>query len=317
MGLHDGTGTGWEETSPDIDQPHGILYKEIQDLRKGTRIRTEKEHVAPAADSAGGEHVPGGCQVLEFDTEANLGTLAGKVEHGIGFSSDTKKLIRYDGDAAAQTVDVDHGSLSGLADKDHPAYIAKDGSTADISADIPMNGHKITGLAAATANGDAVRKEQLFEFMPAGMIMPYVGSAAPTGWLICNGATISDGETLYPNLWAVLPAAYKSGANIVLPNLKGRVVAGYDAAQTEFNSIGKTGGEKTHSLTAAESGVPAHTHGLDVYTASDSQNSNYAGAGVTTDRGNAVTKNNTAEDAASAHNNLQPYIALNYIMKAH
>ena len=45
----------------------------------------------------------------------------------------------------------------------------------------------------------------------------------------------------------------------------GRVPVGV-SSDTEFNSVEKTGGEKTHTLTGAESGIPAHSHGLNSHT---------------------------------------------------
>ena len=56
-----------------------------------------------------------------------------------------------------------------------------------------------------------------------------------------DGSTITNGQTLYPNLWAVIPAAMKSGANIVLPDTRGRVSVGYSSGDARFNSIGLTG----------------------------------------------------------------------------
>jgi hypothetical protein len=55
---------------------------------------------------------------------------------------------------------VDHGSITGLGDDDHTIYIKADGTRA-FSGNQAMGNNKITGLAAATANGDAVRYEQL------------------------------------------------------------------------------------------------------------------------------------------------------------
>jgi hypothetical protein len=52
-----------------------------------------------------------------------------------------------------------HGQLTGLANDDHPQYLRADGSRALASA-LGAGGNKITGLAAATAPGDAVRYEQ-------------------------------------------------------------------------------------------------------------------------------------------------------------
>jgi hypothetical protein len=57
--ANDGTGTGWDETHPSSTDPEGAGYLEIQDIRKGMRLRYAKEHNTPAASGAGGEHKAG------------------------------------------------------------------------------------------------------------------------------------------------------------------------------------------------------------------------------------------------------------------
>jgi hypothetical protein len=65
MSVHpNGLGDSWVETAPDIDQPHGLDYRSLQDLRKGVRKRLNKEHVVFGDLTVGGEHVPGRCQVV-------------------------------------------------------------------------------------------------------------------------------------------------------------------------------------------------------------------------------------------------------------
>lgn len=93
---------------------------------------------------------------------------------------------------------------------------------------------------------------------PVGMMVDYVGTTAPTGWAVMDGSTITGGQTLYPSLWAVLPAVFKSGANIVLPDTRGRVSVGRDSADAQFDNVGDTGGAKTVTLTTAQ--MPVHTH---------------------------------------------------------
>ncbi|WP_233901249.1 phage baseplate protein [Tenacibaculum piscium] len=66
----------------------------------------------------------------------------------------------------------------------------------------------------------------------------YVGTSVAQkdlqrGWFIANGQNGTD-------------------------NILGRMLVGYDANQTEFNTIGKKGGEKTHQLTTSE--LPSHQH---------------------------------------------------------
>lgn len=88
--------------------------------------------------------------------------------------------------------------------------------------------------------------------------------------------------------------------------IAGRVIVGIDAGQTEFDTLNETGGEKTHLLTAAESGLPAHNHSLSNYN--DGTSGNVAKSASANNPTGGVTGTNTAADAASAHNNLQPYI---------
>lgn len=89
-----------------------------------------------------------------------------------------------------------------------------------------------------------------------------------------------------------------------LPNLKGLIPVGRDSSQTEFNAVGEIGGEKTHVLTIPE--IPSHTH----TTQAGSGGSGFGNAGANVA---GPTTNSTGGDGA--HNNLQPYISLNYIIK--
>lgn len=108
--------------------------------------------------------------------------------------------------------------------------------------------------------------------------------------------------------------------------IAGKVIVGLDSGQTEFDTLDETGGAKTVTLTAAQSGLPAHNHAitdaghthviLGVNGASMGNGSSYPGLSDTTNRNPSTQSsttgitinNNTAADAASAHNNLQPYI---------
>lgn len=81
----------------------------------------------------------------------------------------------------------------------------------------------------------------------------------------------------------------------------GRVPVGIDSAQTEFNSVGKVGGEKTHQLTVNE--MPAHNHYFEGVLTSSS----LAASGSSV-RGNTVGKYTNNNGGDQAHNNLQPYI---------
>jgi len=100
---------------------------------------------------------------------------------------------------------------------------------------------------------------------PVGMISIHAGSFAPTGWLLCDGASYASAS--YVELFNVVGYTFGgSGSAFAVPNLKGRVVVGIDAAQTEFDTRGETAGAKTHQHAASNSGNTsvAHNHSVDV-----------------------------------------------------
>jgi len=101
--------------------------------------------------------------------------------------------------------------------------------------------------------------------IPVGIIQMYGAAVAPTGFLICDGSAIS--RVTYSVLFAVIGTTYGVGngsTTFNIPNLKGKVAVGLDAAQTEFDALGEVGGEKTHALTTAE--LAAHGHTQDAHT---------------------------------------------------
>jgi microcystin-dependent protein len=150
--------------------------------------------------------------------------------------------------------------------------------------------------------------------LPPGMIAPYAGASAPTGWLLCDGTTGKDSvaDTTLAALYAVIGTTYGgTGADdFDLPDLRERVPVGYKSGGT-FDPIGDTGGEETHLLTGPESGIAAHSHSVPIYTAGS------GGYAVSSGLNSGPLTTSTAGDtnASSAHNNLQPYIVLNYIIK--
>jgi microcystin-dependent protein len=83
---------------------------------------------------------------------------------------------------------------------------------------------------------------------PTGAIIMYGASAAPTGWLLCNGQSTSG----YPALAAIVGAT--------VPDLRGRAPIGYGQGSglTNRTTIGSTTGAETHTLTTSE--MPIHNH---------------------------------------------------------
>jgi microcystin-dependent protein len=90
--------------------------------------------------------------------------------------------------------------------------------------------------------------------MPTGAVIPYAGSAAPTGWLLCDGGSSGISRTTYAALFAVIGTTYGSGdgsTTFNVPDLRGRVPAGKD----------NMGGIAANRLSASVSGVTGTTLG--------------------------------------------------------
>ena len=93
-------------------------------------------------------------------------------------------------------------------------------------------------------------------YVPVGAMMMWLTAAAPTNWLLCNGALVS--AATYPALAAVLGSA---GGNITLPDLKGRFPIGVGQSGAPVNSnhpLGQQGGTEKVPLAVGE--LAAHTH---------------------------------------------------------
>ena len=80
---------------------------------------------------------------------------------------------------------------------------------------------------------------------------------------------------------------------------------GIDSADTSFDTLGETGGEKTHTLTIAE--MPSHSHLMwtlnqQIGTGGDASLKGTYNFVKDTGTGNA--------GGGNAHNNLQPYIVV-------
>jgi microcystin-dependent protein len=156
--------------------------------------------------------------------------------------------------------------------------------------------------------------------VPAGTIILFSATSPPSGYLTCNGASIN--RVTYSVLFSVVGTTYGTGddeefnTTFNLPDLRGRTAIGINP--TEFSGISErlisaSGGAETHTLTVNE--MPSHNHTLNTEISGWS-NSAYsvAGAPDRPDRGtNSLTTSNTG--GGQAHNNMQPYIVLNYIIK--
>lgn len=148
--------------------------------------------------------------------------------------------------------------------------------------------------------------------LPIGSMVPYLKAVPPENWLTCDGSAISRAD--YPELFNAIGTTFGEGdgsTTFNLPNSKGRTIVGLDAEDTDFNAIGKTLGEKTHTLTTNE--LPKHGHITGEQHYGISASSGTDSATVTYTKNGSLT-GLTGDD--QPHNNIQPSIVITYIIKA-
>ena len=172
---------------------------------------------------------------------------------------------------------------------------------ATVSGNISNSGTvSTTGLNVAGFSNNAL--------VPNGVIVMWAGTTPPSGWALCDG-----------------------GGSPPRPDLRGRFIVGYDPSDTDYNAIGKPGGLKAVTLTAAQSGLPVHNHSIsdpshvhgtpgtllvggtgEAYTGGPTQ----FPSAVTDPAFTGITINNSlAQNASQSHENRPPYYTLAYIIK--
>lgn len=170
--------------------------------------------------------------------------------------------------------------------------------------------------------------------VPLGVVEMYSGAGIPEGYALCDGQALS--QSLYPDLYQVIGTRFnKSGTAsgmFCLPDLRGRFIVG-QGSESDYNTVGNTGGEKTHKLTESE--LPGHTHSMEHthnymdiyysehngavgvpggYGSGDSDNDN-GGLEITRTTISQSTTKTGSTGGGAAHENRPPYFVLSYIMR--
>jgi len=150
-----------------------------------------------------------------------------------------------------------------------------------------------------------------FTSIPAGAIIPYISETEPSGWLKCDGTAVS--RTTYSSLFAVVGTAFGSGdgsTTFNLPDLRGRTVIGSGTGSgLTARTLAATGGAETHILSISE--MPAHTHS---YSNQPFMQDSTSG-GDTRPAGSNSSYTTGSTGGGAAHNNMQPFLVLNYMIK--
>lgn len=117
-------------------------------------------------------------------------------------------------------------------------------------------------LADGSVSAAKLNANLTTQLLPSGMIAPFAGSSAPTGWLLCQGQSLNAvTNPEYAGLWGAIGTTYggTSQSDFLLPDMSDRVPVG-KSSNAPFNNLNSPGGVKDVTLTSTQSGLPAHAH---------------------------------------------------------
>lgn len=141
---------------------------------------------------------------------------------------------------------------------------------------------------------------------------------APRGWAFCDGQILPINQN--QSLYSLLGTTYGGDGrtSFALPDLRGRTPIHVGASNGTHHAQGQKSGEETHTLSAAE--MPQHDHVAQASNSDGNVNTapghllarslnTYASPGTTVPLHSGSVTN---VGGGQAHDNMQPYLALNF-----
>lgn len=161
-------------------------------------------------------------------------------------------------------------------------------------------------------------------------IMLFGGNFAPRGWATCSGQLLAIAQNTA--LFSLLGTTYGGNGqtNFALPDLRGRVPVGMGTGPGLPNiTQGEVGGAASHTLITPE--MPSHIHSSQLVMGgpanANSPATHLASSGYVESTGDPVKistdvaaggftlgQNTTPAGNSQPHNNMQPYLGINFVI---
>tara|TARA_B100000963_G_scaffold350249_1_gene360286 strand:+ start:1317 stop:1949 length:633 start_codon:yes stop_codon:yes gene_type:complete len=134
------------------------------------------------------------------------------------------------------------------------------------------------------------------EIVPAGTIVAFGNTTAPTGWVACNDAAIS--RTTFARLFAVIGTSFGVGdgsGNFNVPDLRDRVPLGFGSNHTSMGAITSAAAASAVMASASKTGVTTGTSTTGSTTQSISTSTGtFATSAKDSSQSSAITAVNTS-----------------------
>ena len=153
-----------------------------------------------------------------------------------------------------------------------------------------------------------------------GQILLFAGNFAPRGWALCEGQILPINQN--QALFSIFGTTYGGDGrtSFALPDLRGRspMSQGHGPGLSDY-SLGQKGGSETNTITVQQ--MPSHNHtvGVPVNTSESGEPTGVLGNGAiyaedATTGANYPGATSTHSGSGLSVNNVQPFLALNYIV---
>lgn len=168
--------------------------------------------------------------------------------------------------------------------------------------------------------GQLIPAATINEWCPPGAVIDYAGASAPSGWLLCDGASYLRSD--YPDLFSAIGTTYgfADGSHFNVPDCRGRAAVGYAAAggHTDVSTLGANDGVVAANRRPKHRHT-AHSHTTSTYplaTDTHSAGSNTGGNSNTTNVGTGTGSTDGGSGNANDSLDAPAYIVLNKIIRA-
>lgn len=310
------------QTQEEFNEWFGSMKSQLEPVIEAANTATSKANTATinannAATNANNNATLANTAATNANSKANLANTAATNANSKATLANTAAINADDATTRANTA---------AEEAEHLIEVGVDNVVVE---KINEQKNKANGIAGLSANGKLTKMPTYTDVgaapesaVPIGKIDIFAGRNIPNGFLICDGRAVS--RTTYSKLYGVIGTVYGSGngsTTFNLPNMQGRVPAGFKEDDLNFNVLGQQKGSIFYELRALVGACDSNVGKIAYYPANpvlDSYNVGFWIEGSQSYQGSINQINHTSMVLQTNGNwptTLQPILVVYYIIK--